>query len=651
MTQVKAPPGPPTAAAAPGQGRGSDALAWLAVAALPIVVVSLYFTRYPSEGLNARLSGGWDIFAYVWQTRAVGHTSVSFIGTRPGTPALISLLRSVVPLDPMQQLVVIPPMLVVALALASAAVVRMALRLPTWTVPVVAFVVSLFPTTSQFVVGYQANLLMLTVAAAGVAFMIEAPGRRRALAVAAVLFIAAAFTHIVVYANLVVVAGVAVLLAIPAFLRDRRQGLPLLSTEAGTTVGAMAPGVIIGAGTIFGALGLSPSDALHAEAVVAHFKSNTVDEVHFIRPRITLPIALVGMGTAWATGSSRAAVALRRLGFAWLAVCAVGTAAPYFGFDVPGARFILFALPLPVLIGLGLAGVGLAVLRRPARWRWALAAVLVLGGMTGLAAPRVRAMYGSVKIKPAREAVWRQLDAAAAYVGRLPANRSVVFVADQPGQYGAATPKRTTYQARSAVPVDAIDRTFVYMGTTENLVGRRPTFIADPQYPWQRSYNSLSRQLWEEAEPVLRGGAAVLVLEGFAAPDFEALRQRGDPEREVAPGVYVLQGPVIPIRAESGFESLGSPLGTAAAVAYLILLGLLGWGVTAWGLRGADATLLDRLCLAPAVGAGIGVLAGFALALGQIDPAGVIGIVVLAALAAGGLYLRRRADAATAPQD
>jgi hypothetical protein len=648
MTQVQAPPGEPTSGTSERPG-GSDVLAWIAVGLLPIVVVALYLTRYPSDALNARLSGGWDIFAYVWQTRAVGHTSLSFIGTRPGMPALIALLRSVVALDPMEQLVVIPPLLVAALGMASAAVVRMALRLPAWTIPVIAFVVSLFPTTSQFVVGYQANLLMLTVAVAGVAFMVGAQGSRRAIAVAAVLFVAAALSHIVIYANFVVVAGLAVVLAIPAFLRDRGEGLPMLSTDAGATVAAVAPGAVLGAGTVFGLLRLAPSDALHAEAVVAHFKSNTVNEVHFIRPRITLPIGLFGMGTAWASGGGRAGVALRRLGLAWLVVCAVGTAAPYFGLDVPGARFILFALPLPVVIGLGVAGLGLAVVRTPSRWRAALAVILVVGGMVGLAAPRVRAMYRSVRVKPAQQALWTQLDAAASYVDRLPARQPVVFVADQPGQYGAATPKRATYQVRSAVPVEAIDRTFVYMGSIENLTARRPTLIADPRYPWQRSYNELSQQLWEDAGPALRRGAAVLVVDGLAAPDFETVSGRGDPQREVAPGVYVLEGTVAPVGRSKPIAYLTGQSGITSALACLVVLGLLGWGLTSWGLRQAPATALDRFCLAPAVGAGAGVLVGFVLGLVGVDPAGVIGIIATAAAAAACLLLLRRSGASTRP--
>ena len=646
MTQVQAPPVTPATPGRGRTGRSPDPLAWALVLLLPVVVVSLYFTRYPANGLDARLSGGWDIFAYVWQTRAVGHAPLSFIGTRPGMPVVTSLLRSVVPQDPMQQLVVLPPLLVAMMALAAATVVRMALRLPAWVVPVVAIVVSLWPPTSQFVVGYQANLLMATVVAAGLAFMIKAQGRSRGLVTAMVLFTAAALTHIAIYAVFVLIAGVAAALAVPAFIRDRRAGRSLLSTEAGVTLAAVTPGAVLGAGALFGALGLSPSDALHAEAVTAHFRSNTVDEVHFIRPRITLPVALVGMGTAWANRGGRSAVALRRLGFAWLGVCAVGTAAPYFGFDIPGARFILFALPLPVLVGLGVASLGLVVLGRPARWRAILATVLVLSGVIGLASARVQAMYHSIKPKTQ---VWEQLAAAGRYVEALPANRSVLFVADQPGQYGAATPKRTTYMARSSVPAEAIDRTFVYMGGFENLQRRRPTLIAQPRYPWEQSYNSLSLMLWVDAEPALRGGAAVLVVEGLARPDFEALMQR-DPRREVAPGVYVLEGPVTRIGAVGGPEPTGYAEGGAAAVAYLMVLGLLGWGLTAWGLRGTSATTLDRVCLSPAVGAGVGALAGFVVAAVGGDPAGVTGLVVLVAAASAGFLLTRMRRTAS-PRD
>jgi hypothetical protein len=67
-----------------------------------------------------------------------------------------------------------------------------------------------------------------------------------------------------------------------------------------------------------------------------------------------------------------------------------------------------------------------------------------------------------------------------------------------------------------------------------------------------------------------------------------------------------------------------------------------GWGWTRWAANAGTATTLDLLCLAPAVGAGIIIVAAFVVAAIGANPAGWLGVALLIALAAGGAWLAMR---------
>src|SRR5438874_800111 len=80
---------------------------------------------------------------------------------------------------------------------AVAAAVRVAFRLSTWVLPVVVAVMVLYPGTARVVHGYQASLLFMVIATAGVAVLILAAGTTGRLLAAGAMFAAACLAHVV----------------------------------------------------------------------------------------------------------------------------------------------------------------------------------------------------------------------------------------------------------------------------------------------------------------------------------------------------------------------------------------------------------------------------------------------------------------------
>src|SRR5437763_2549550 len=345
---------------------------WAGLVAAVAAVLATYLVL---AARHAFLPVSWDAFGYIWQTNAAGHASLAQLGTRPGVPALAGLLGSVLPMRPMAELVVLPIALAAALGLASAACVRMGFRLPGWTVPLLAAAVAVWPGTARILVGYEANLVLLILLAAPVAVLVHANGRSAPLLVATALFAAAAVTHVVMFGAFAGVCGLWVVLSLRAFVRDRRAGRSVLATDAGAVVATVGGGALVGVGAAFGLSGLRLSNVVNAQPVSFLFQGRTVEEVIRERPGVSGPLGVLGAAAVWRSRlepgrvpepEARPARALSRLALAWLAVAAAGVALSLRGHQVPGARFLLFALPIPVLVGLGVAALA-AVLAGPGR--------------------------------------------------------------------------------------------------------------------------------------------------------------------------------------------------------------------------------------------------------------------------------------------
>jgi hypothetical protein len=612
---------------------------WLAVAAVTagvsVAAVAVYLFAYPFHDIHPV---GFDIQAYVWQTKAVGHGPLAAVGARPGLPAMAALLGSVIRAEPPREVVVLMPVLALVLALAVAGSVRLAFGLSMWSVPVVAAVVVLFPGTARVVHGYQASLLVMILAVAGGSILVHADGRRRALVTAGTVFLAACLSHVVLFALFGAIVGLYVLLSIPGFLRDREAGVPLARTDAGAATITFLPAAVLGAGAVYGWLGSRPGSTINTTNVASSLHQRTLSEVRRIRPFVIGPMAAVGGVFGWANRASRVARATARLGLAWLAVTLAGTLAGLIGHNVAGHRFLLFAEPIPALAGLGVVAAGRLLMRRPGLgWKVvgvaAVALQLVVVSASGVS-------YFYSQTNPRRGAIYPQLRAASIYLERYGGDRPLVFIVDdRRGALAAYSPKYRSYVIKAGVPDASVGRTFVYPGTLENLQAGRPTILAEAE-PWQRTFNQVSRDAWRHVEPALRQGAVVLIAQAFASRPYEAAMAQ-DPGRRVARGLYVVRGQARALATVPAEPASGLVPGALTAAGLFLLMGLLGWGPVSTALGPAGATALDQALIAPAVGAAVAVIAGFLVAALGGNPWGPVGLVVVALLAVASVALGR----------
>jgi len=607
--------------------------------------MAAYLFAYPFHDIHPV---GFDIQAYVWQTKAVGHGPLGAVGARPGLPAMAALLGSVLRVDTPREVVVLMPVLALVLGLTLAGALRLGFGLPTWSVPVVVAVVALYPGTARVVHGYQASLLVMVLATAGASLVVLARGRPATLVTAGALLTAACLTHVVLFALFASIAALFALLSIPDLLRDRRAGVSLLATDAGAAGVTVLPAMLLGAGAIYGWLGVRLGSTVNTTNVASTLHQRTLSEIRRIRPFVSGPLAVIGAVFGRIRGRSRTARATARFGLSWLAVTIAGTLLGLVGQRVAGHRFLLFAVPVPALAGLGIVAVGWLLARRSGSGWKAVGAAVAAGLIVAVAAGGVS--YFASQTNPRRGAIYPQLRSAAAYLERYGDERPVVFVIDdRRGALAAYSPKYRSYVIRAGLPDDAVARTFVFPGKLEDLQAGRPTILPETE-PWQRTFNQVSRTAWEQVGPALRRDAVVLIAEAFAVDQFKAAMQQ-DPGRRVAPGLYVVRGPVRRMGAAPAEAAFGVIPGALTAAGLFLTLVILGWGVAASAVRPAGATPLDVTLLAPAAGAAMAVVAGFLLAALGADPGGTAGVVALLALSAASVALgwRSRAPSASSP--
>jgi hypothetical protein len=490
---------------------------------------------------------------------------------------------------------------------------------------------SLYPGTARVVHGYQPSLLVLVLATAGAAMVVLARGRAATLVTAGALLTAACLTHVVLFALFASVVALFALLSIPDLLRDRRAGMSLLATDAGAAAVAVLPAMFLGAGAIYGWLGVRLGSTINTTNVASTLHQRTLSEVRRIRPFVSGPLAVIGAVFGRIRGRSRTERATARFGLSWLAVTMAGTLLGLVGQRVAGHRFLLFAVPVPALAGLGVVAVGWLVARREGVGWKAVGAAVAAGLIAAVAAGGVS--YFSSQTNPRKGAIYPQLRVASAYLDRYGDDRPVVFVIDdRRGALAAYSPKYRSYVIKAGVPDDAVARTYVFPGSLEDLQAGRPTILPEVE-PWQRTFNQVSRAAWEQVEPALRRGAVVLIAEAFAVDQFQVAMQQ-DPGRRIAPGVYAVRGPARPLGSAPTEVPFGVIPGAFTAAGLFLTLVILGWGMVATAVRPAGASLIDVTLLAPAAGAAVAVMAGFLLAAVGADPGGTSGLVALLALSA-----------------
>ncbi|MGI8615954.1 MAG: hypothetical protein ACR2L4_04105 [Actinomycetota bacterium] len=630
--------------APPSSVRPSDALIGsVALVAGSLLSVLLYLRAFT----QALVPLGPDLFGYIWQTRIVGNAPLSSIEARPGVPILGSALAGLGLTSDGLAPLVLAPVMMLALGFAVAVALRLAFRLPLWTVGVIGSVVTLWGGVLHLAQGHLANLLSLVciVPALVVLALPREPWRVRVTG-AAVMVTASGLAHGGLLAFCAVTAGVWVVLSAPSLLRARRAGRrwwqePSCSFVIALVIGGAAVGVVI-----LGAMGVTVEGFTNIDDRVTEFGNRLAQIARAIGLWVSAltVLAAVGAVAAWRL-SRRSSRALTLLGIAWLSASAVGGLLAVRDPTFPGHRVLGVILPLPALAGMGIVGIALVVSgwkaaatdgRTGFRLARALAAACVVVVLIMLVvSPRldylVRRAAGEPRGAPART--------IASYVAAVDPQVPVVVFVEPPTRLAALSWRGQQNQVRALAPTASIDRIFF-------LVGRLgedglPERGVAPGWQGDRAFAYAVEQSWSAGGAALAEGAIILAPRAYVRG--QAWRRiASDPSRVVIPELAVLRGPLQP--PVDLVPTARVPLAQARwqIIACLLALAVMGGGYGAAVAWGRGGSVLDGIALAPALGMVVVVTIGVTVAVLGADPAGASGLTPTAMAVAGGYLLAWR---------
>lgn len=659
-------PGPPPEASALSGWLGSGLVIAVAVAAILVFFLSVY----PRQAIEVPL--GWDTSRYLWQTTLVQEEGLSALGerlptpfrpslSRPAFPVVASSLSSLTTLAPVRLAYVFPTVLAVIVALAAGAFVTSSLRRPRWQLLLVLVAIA----TSAYVVrlaapeAYQDNLAsaaLLLVAAIPIGMAVR--GERGAVLPATAILGVAGITHWVFFLFFAGTLAVVGLLYLPGSWRRWRSGESLWRTPT-ARLATIVGGASVAAGlTIFGMLG---ARAEQPKLSLFEFRKKFEQDLPLFRFPAFLPMGLLG-GAALAASptkdpdsTARRRYVLSLLG-AWTVVAAMGVAAYLAGVRVPAHRFLAFALSVPLLAVLGLIAVvtwvgSRASLARPVRLGAAafLALAVVVASAWASFAPWDDQQRWARMDRPKVE----QAATAIAYLERIgyEDGRPLVFIVDDRGPNPDAYVGLMADMIRVAMPAWRMDNTYLYVGTPENYLARRPTTSTSSPF-----YGPASARYFEVLEPLFDERPVAFVTAAFndtAWSDWIS----ANPDTRVGSEVAVVEGgpvdveiptPVLPLGGIRLIKLLALGGGTLA------IFGLTGLG-WAFALFRRRLRPFELLAVAPALGVGAIVLTGVLFDRAGLRLRGFAGTsVVLIALAAGWAlwaWRSRVRDSEAAPAD
>ena len=587
---------------------------------------------------------GPDVFGYIWQTRVIGHAPLSVIEARPGVPVLGSVLAgSGITSDRIAPFVV-APVLIVALGFAVAVSVRLAFRLPGWTVGILGFGVALWGGSLNLSQGHVANLLsvvcivpaILLVALPGGSWPVQMLG-----AVAAIT--ASGLAHPGTLPFYAATGFLWVVLSVPSVIRTRREGRHWWQEPSCSFVIALVVAGTIVAITILGLFAVGVEDFTNIDDRVSSFGTRLRQVVRSVGLWVTpiTVLAAVGVVAVWRLRrpSSRALI---RFGLALSIVSIAGALVAVVDPMVPGHRALGMILPLPTLAALGVVGVALAVIA----WRSG-----TTRGRSGVRIVRVLVAIGVVialsvlVVAPGLQRLGKRADAKprggpaqaiASYVAAVEPEGPVVVFVDPKRKLDALAWRGRQNQIRALAPAPSIDEIFVLVGRL-GADGLPEQGVA-PGRVGRRAFEYAVDRSWSAGGAALQDDSIIVVPQAFVRPELWS-QVTSDPSSVVMPGLAVLRGPL-----ESPEELVPTarlPVGAAAVgkiIVALLALALLGAGYAVSVARNRGGTWLDGIALAPSVGSILVILTGVAVAAVGGDPGGLLGLLAVG-LASGVGYL------------
>jgi hypothetical protein len=546
---------------------------------------------------GARLPFGSDSAYYVWMTRLAAHSELAVSGFRAGSHALLFDVSSVSGVDLLRSIGPLDVALEVALGLAAGALVCATMGFTRARFIVVGIVTSAY--AARMATGYLGNLLFMALLLAALVALFT-DRRRASLVLAACLLLAAGLAHGAFFGFAMAVFGGAFVLRLfvgrgssPPVTRgvDLRR---LVAVCAGS-VAVLGGLVVTHRLTVGGSHVFHSGDAIlrtlgDRQLLRDQYAQRFPGAVQAAGLYATVPLAVWGMWFARKRGSGSPLVT--SVAVAGILATVGGIAAALATGWFPAGRVLGVAVWLPILASIGIFGIASALTSRPGFIRVAIGAVLTL---VLLVAP-FRSLLGSnVAASPMEISTVR---AAGHFAATLPPHTPLVFLIDVHGSNPAFEASRFENVTRMALPPERMADVRLFLGSPAELASGQPSLDGDPVH------DALAQLYAKRVAPALLRPHAVFLLQPFG-PHVWKTTTTG---RLIAPGARVLEAPLRHGNA-TAIPALGdvSPLGRLGlAIAFILLLGLVGLGWTRALLPGVGSVL--GVALAPAVGAGALVL-------------------------------------------
>lgn len=622
---------------------------------------------------------GYDTPRYLFQTTLAGDLGLAHVphllpppkkslATRTGFPVVVLTLSRLFSTSTFTIAAMVPPAAAAALALAAGVLVSWGLRRSSWELGAVTLIVGMSTVMVRLMAPetYTDNLLSTAVLIAALIPILSAIRDGPGLICAMVLLGIGAVIHPQFFALFAAILGLVALVYLPTSWRGWRRGeTGLLRTPSARLGLILAGSSALGAVGLLGSVRSLPIDARQTRSEIT---KKLREDLPLYRYPLVVPVAAMGAAVLASLGFRRrsspeelgepsserrtrfVARFLLALSLAWGLVTLLGVIDFSSGSGTAAHRLLSFLIPLPLLMAVGILGLGRAVALRT---RTAAGMAIVLAGIAGVSFLGYRDLYVNL---PAQRAIEfmdlgkiRDASAAEAYLERyVPADRPVVFVIDDRGPNPLSWVPEMGYMIRTVLPTERILHSYMYVGTPENYLAGRPTSRATP-----RAYNGLlRRRFWPTIQRVLPRRPVALLLASYneAYTGFVAIH----PGSEVAPNVALVAGPKPPApigRPTFPRGPRGVVQGGILGLGTILVLALAGGG---WAVASLPRSLrpFELVALSPAVGIAALVAGGILVDAAGFRLSGAGGAVTPVLVGAAGALVAwavRRPRRPTAP--
>jgi hypothetical protein len=572
------------------------------LAGLVVVLLAVFVWPYVVDGY--RFGVGPDVPVYLWWTRVGAAEGLSWIGSRPGAPALAAALAGTLNLNVAAVTAGVASALGVAVGASAAALVRAAGGRAWWLAGLLAGVFAV-----HLVAGYLANLVLVVPFLAAAACL---AGVRRRWGFAGMLLAGGGLAHLpFLLLGMVILLGAAALAWLGG-ARDEARDTVLAATTGGLVAGAGILATLAGPGPIEAPtskdayLRQAGLDRVLVDAYRERFRLRAVRYVQWI----AVPLAIPG---AW----FEAAGFLRRFLASWLVVTAVAVPLGWITGWFPPDRMVTFGFAVPIAAALGLWWLRSRLeSRRVLGW-------LALAGLAGwMITGALLAWLRQDPFVDARE-LRATMEAMSVGDGTIPGT-PIVFVVDDEDTTSTFLSARVANIARAAGAPSRAGDVYVFLGRVSDYFRGEPTARDDPQF------DAMSRRSLDDIPRT--PAPIVLVLSVFYRGHDVATQPQ---LIRVAPGLFssreddLTQLPMEPHERLASRPSSGTAI-SFATLGILLLLGVVGLGYAS----AAFADAVASLATAPAFGA-----AGLTIAAVALDRVGLrlqnLGVAIAAAALTG----------------